>query len=312
MPSDVSPRAGGCESWRSASAVELRYQGIPPVATCHWQWLANILAAQGFADPLDRLGLSWGCKWSGGPVLFGAATWPRLLRELTGTEVTILTFDDPAEARSTEICLSREGLLFIAEIDAFYIPAFNREAEHTVHAVLVVERDRDRVRIVDSTIGPEIMERSADEYEMMRASECRWRAERHKLYVVAGGPTVDPTPRRLLAVVRRDLDATINDSLSVLERYVAWAQETATAVDVCRVAGERFQAARLFDYLVKHGVEEAARPARLLVRLTEDWYLVHMLASHERGAESKLRDRVGRLMGRIVISESEAAAAVLG
>jgi hypothetical protein len=245
-------------------------------------------------------------------VLFGGATWPRLLKELTGAEVTILTFDHPAQARSTEIRLSREGMLFIAEIDGYFMPAPHRQQEHIVHAVLVIERRMERVRIVDATISPQIMERSAEEFELMRTSECRWRAEGHKLYVLASPPSVDPDPETLLAAVRRQLDASFADSLGALERYVGWVEETATSVDVCRAAGERFQAARLFEYLAEQGVAEAAYPAGLLNRLADEWYLVHILASHERSAESKLSDRVRRLMRAMVISESEAAAAVLG
>lgn len=290
----------------------LHYRGVTPIATCHWQWVGNILAARGVRNAWETLGLSWGCRWMGGSVLFGLATWPGLLRELTGAEVSILTFEGAAQARAVELRLSLEGVPFIAEIDAYYIPAEHRESAHVVHAVLVVVRDDDRVRIVDSTISPGIMERTADDYELMRASPCAGRVEGHKLYSVGLSPAVEPEPAAILHAVRSHLEATFPESLRVLERYIEWAEGSEEPVDVCRAAGERYQAARLFEHLAEQKIEAAGRPATLLSRLTNDWYLVHMLASHEHVVDKRARRRIVRLLKRLAADEIELTEAVLG
>jgi hypothetical protein len=257
------------------------------------------------------LGLSWGCRWTGGSVLFGIATWPSLLHAISGTEVAILTFAGPAQARAAELQLGGEGIPFIAEIDAYHIPAINRNREHVVHAVLVVDRDEDRVHIVDSTIGSGVMRRCASEYELMRASPCLGRVEGHKLYSIGWSPTIEPEPDVILQTVRSHLDATFPESQRMLERYIEWAEVSEGPIDVCRAAGERYQAARLFEYLAQQKTE-AARPATLLSQLTNDWYLVHMLALHERLEDNRARRRIVRLLRRLAMNEIELTEAVRG
>lgn len=295
-----------------SASVRLHYRGVTPIATCHWQWVGNILADWGVANAWETLGLSWGCRWMGGSVLFGLATWPALLREISGAEVEIHTFQGPADARSTELRLSHADVPFIAEIDAYHIPAAHRERTHVVHVVLVIERDEKRALIVDSTIGPEVIERSAAEYELMRASPCLGRVEGHKLYAVMRSSRSNPEPAAILHAVRRHLDATFPESLRVLERYIEWVEGSGEPIDVCRAAGERFQATRLFRYLAKQNVVGAARLAMLLDQLTSDWYLVYMLATHERGVHERARRRIVRLLKQLAINEVMVAEAVLG
>jgi len=295
----------------SPNEVPLLYRGVTPIATCHWQWVGNILAARGVQNAWEMLGLSWGCRWMGGSVLFGLATWPSLLRELSGTEVSILTFEGPAQARAAELRLSLEGVPFIAEIDAYYIPAECRERTHVVHAVLVLDRDKDQAQIVDSTIGPGIMECSISEYELMRASPCIGRVEDHKLYAIGSAPTAEPEPAAILHAVRNHLNSTFPQSLRALKLYIEWAEESQGPVDVCRAAGERYQATRLFEYLAKQNIEAARRPATLLEQLTSDWYLVHMLAVEERLVDKRDRRRIVRLLNRLAVNEVKLAEAVL-
>lgn len=291
---------------------ELRYPRITPIATCHWQWVANVLATQGHAEMWERLGLSWGCRWNGGSVLFGTATWPQVLEETFGARVEILTFDDAAAARDRECEISAGGLPFVAEIDSYYIPAEMRRREHTVHAVLALQRDSRHVHLVDSHIGPEVIVRDAGEFEQMRASPCEGRVEGHKLYLVSRPPTTDPAPEELLAAVRRRLAVSRADSQAALTGYIEWAQGSGQPIDVCRAAGERYQAARLFEYLKAAGLPAAERAAAKLSRLSEDWYLVHMLATHTRRDEPSFRDRIVRLLRRLQADEASAADLVLG
>lgn len=293
------------------AVVPLYYHGVTPIATCHWQWVGNILAARGVRNAWEMLGLSWGCRWTGGSVLFGIATWPSLLHAISGTEVAILTFEGPAQARAAELQLGGEGIPFIAEIDAYHIPAIDRNREHVVHAVLVVDRDEDRVHIVDSTIGSGVMRRCSSEYELMRASPCLGRVEGHKLYSIGWSPTIEPEPDVILQTIRSHLDATFPESQRTLERYIEWAEVSEGPIDVCRAAGERYQAARLFEYLAQQKTE-AARPATLLNQLTNDWYLVHMLALHERLGDNRARRRIVRLLRRLAMNEIELAKAVRG
>jgi hypothetical protein len=292
--------------------MKLRYRDDTPIATCHWQWIGNILADGGFDDAWERLGLSWGCRWLGGPVLLGLGTWPAVLRATSGAKVEILTFDDPRAARDTELILGEQGRPYVVEIDAYYVPAAHRARDHVVHAVLVAHRDSDRAAIVDATIGPRPIGFSASDYELMRASDCDGRVEGHKLYVVSRQPSADPAPAAVLDAVRRHLDATFPDSLRTLERYVAWVAAGADPVDVCRAAGERYQAARLFEYLDSRELAEATRPRLLLGHLSRNWYLVYMLATHESGAEARHRQRVVRLLERLIADEAAVAEAVLG
>jgi hypothetical protein len=247
----------------------------------------------------------------GSSVLFGIATWPRLLREICGADVSILTFEGASQARATELRLSSEGVPFIAEIDAYYIPAEHRERTHVVHAVLVIHRDEVRAQIVDSTIGPAIMSRTAAEYELMRVSPCVGRVEGHKLYSVGWSTIIEADPGAILDGVKRHLNATFPESQRLLERYIVWVEASEEPIDVCRAAGERYQAARLFEYLAQQKIETASRPATLLNQLTNDWYLVHMLASNERIIDNRARRRIVRFLRRIATNEIELAEAVL-
>ena len=308
-PANTSQADNG--GWSSADEVVLRYVGLTPIATCHWQWVGNVLAAQGAEDAWETLGLSWGARWAGGSVLFGLMTWPTLLAELRGAAVSIHTFDGPADARDAELELSRRGQAFIAEIDEYHLLAPGRARDHVVHAVLVAERTRSRVRVVDATLGPQVIELSTASWERTRVSPCRGRVESHKLYAVGTEAGTDPAPAAVLDAVRRSHATTHAHSHELLERYVAWAEAGDAPIDVCRAAGERYQAARLYEHLADRGIPAAAHPARLLDRLAGDWYLVHMLTSHERSLEPRARRRILRLLTQLLEDEAAATEAVL-
>jgi hypothetical protein len=291
--------------------VPLLYQGWTPVATCHWQWIANVLAIQGHPGYWERLGLAWGCRWDGGNVLFGCAKWTEVLADLTGIVVSIRTFGNEADAKSHELDLSAAGVPFIAEIDEFFLPTSDAERDHVVHAVLVIRRTADLARLVDAKLGPNVIEFAADEYDLMRAHECRGRVESYKLYVVQRGPSRDPSVAETMASVRSHLESLHPASISAHRDYIDWVRATDADIDVCRAAGERYQATQFFRHLATRDVDDAAQLTERFTQLTDDWYLVHMLATHDRAAEIGTRRRLIRLLERLVESEAAAAEAVL-
>jgi hypothetical protein len=81
-------------------------------------------------------------------------------------------------------------------------------------------------------------------------------------------------------------------------------------IDVCRVAGERYQAARLFRYLADQGIPGMEGIHKQLAELSDDWYLLHLLAAHERGTEPRARQRQLALLDHLRQRESTVAAAV--
>ena len=281
----MSQALGRAASWLAADTIPLRYQGITPIATCHWQWIANVLAADGHGDYWDLLGLSWGCRWRGGGVLFGSMDWPVVLRQAFGATVSIRTFAHADEARDEELSLSARGLPFIAEVDQFYLGPGSRKNGHMVHAVLVAERTSAYARIIDSWAGPEVVLTRAPDYELMRSSECQGRVEPYKIYVILRGPTHEPAPGDLLDIVRQHLKSGQHESREALRYYIEAIQDSGSRIDVCRVAGERYQAALLFRYFAAQGIPSMESVHRLLAELSDDWYLLHLLARHERGME---------------------------
>jgi hypothetical protein len=307
----VNHAARPIPSWKSTNNVPLRYEGITPIATCHWQWVANVLAANGYGDYWDRLGLAWGCRWRGSGVLFGAMDWPVPFRQAFGAFVSIRTFPRAGEARDDELSLSACGLPFIAEVDQFFLGPQGQQNGHVVHAVLVTERTPDHARIVDSWAGPDVTLTSAADYELMRASSCEGRVEPYKLYVILQGPTRDLDPEELLGVVRQRLKCGQQESQCALRSYIDAMRDSDGRIDVCRVAGERYQAARLFQYFATEGIPGMGGIAQQLAELRDDWYLLHVLASHERGMEARVRARQLRLLDNLMLRETVVVEAVL-
>jgi hypothetical protein len=298
-------------TWLGADTVPLRYRGVTPIATCHWQWIANVLSADGHGDYWDQLGLAWGCRWHGSGVLFGSMDWPLPLRQAFGAVVAIRAFSNANEARQEELSLSARGLPFIAEVDQFFLGPEGRKNGHVVHAVLVTERTQFHARIVDSWTGPDVMLMDVADYELMRESECEGRVETYKLYVILRGPTRDPGPEELLGIVRQHLQSHQQESQRALRRYTDAMRDSDSRIDVCRVAGERYQTARLFRYLAAAGVTGMEDLHQRLAELSDDWYLLHLLASHERGMEPRARTRQLRLLNLLGQREAAVVKAVL-
>jgi hypothetical protein len=298
--------AGAAVNWSGRTALDLPYRGTTPIATCHWQWIANVLAADGFPSAWEHMGLSWGCRQIGS-VLFGLASWPALLREVCGAEVEIRTYERPQAARDDELSFSARGRPFIAEVDSHFLTEADATFGHEVHAVLVVERGAGHVRLVDDRVGPTIWTYPSPRYEQMRASPCEWRAEPHKLYVVQGPATRRPVPSDVFELMRNVVRQTSERSVEVLRDYVDAVVRSEVRADVCRAAGERFQAARTLEHLSAAGVDAAERPAELLHALSNDWYLAHMLATYPHGERERIRARLVELMRKLTDAEIEAA-----
>jgi len=308
---DSTKSLPGMKGLAGASSIELAYSGVPPIATCHWQWVGNILAARGFDRFWEKLGLSWGFRWRGGSPLFGSGRWPEVLREVTGITVEIRTFDELDDALEAEWEYFDRGAGVVVEVDEYFLPDYLVPDQHVVHAVLVIDRSADAVHIVDSQIGTQIREFSAADYSAMRSSPCEGRVESHKLYAVVSGPTRNFAPSDLLDGVRSSLRTSYRASLDVLGEYLRFARETNAQVDVCRAAGERFQAARLFEYLASEGVVEAHLWAEQFTALSDRWYLIHMLSTHERANEGKNRRRILQMLEQLAADDSEATEAVI-
>jgi hypothetical protein len=298
-------------SWPAMDEFPLRYEGITPIATCHWQWIANSLAASGYGEYWERLGLAWGCRWPGSGVLFGSADWTVVLHRAFGADVDVLTFPQAADARAEELSMSAAGLPFVVEVDEFYLPPGSADPAHIVHAMLVLERAPHYVRLVDSRTSAQVVLMDASSYELMRSSACQGRVQPHKLYVIRQGPSADPTPAELLHEVRQHLARGQQQSQQALRRYIADMRQSDDPIDVCRVAGERYQAALLFGYFAVAGLPKMADIQAQLSGLSDAWYLVHMLASHPRGRESRARERQLRLLERLELTETATVEAIL-
>jgi hypothetical protein len=298
-------------SWQDMDEFPLRYMGITPIATCHWQWIANILAASGYGEYWERLGLAWGCRWPGSGVLFGSADWPVVAHQAFGADVDVLTFPEAADARAEELSLTAAGLPFVVEVDEFYLPPGSADPGHIVHAVLVLERTPGYVRLVDSRVSARVVQMDASRYQRMRSSACWGRVQPHKLYVIRQGPSADPTPAELLAEVRQHLARGQQQSQQALRRYIADMRQSGDPIDVCRVAGERYQAALLFGYFAEAGLPRMTDIQAQLSGLSDTWYLVHMLASHQRGREPRSRERQLRLLERLELTEAAIVEAIL-
>lgn len=277
--------------------------GAVPIASCHFMLVADLLARRGCPGFEERLGLAWGCQFLGSGVLFGSMTWNAVLAEVSGATVSIERFVDQAAARAREIDLSAQGLSFAVEVDEFYLPGYPT-SRHVVHAINVLERSADRVRFVDPQVSPTVHEIGADEFDRMRAEPCAGRVEPFKLYALTGLPLVEPTADTIVTAVRNHLQDLHPRSMTALAQFAQWAAVSDEPIDTCRVAGERFQAAKLFRFLGREGVDGADAIGERLASLADEWYIVHMLGTNAR-LDSRRRDRVVRLLTRLADAESD-------
>jgi hypothetical protein len=287
-----------------------RRPDAPPIATCHWQLLADLLSRRGRPGFTDKLGLAWGCRFPAPGVLFGAMAWNSVLAELTGAVVSIERFADQSACREREIALSAQQMPFVAEVDEFYLPGHASPRQHVVHAVSVLERTRQYARVVDLRVGAEVVDLAAIDFDRMREAPCNGRVEPRKLYALTTLPDREPTPTAILSGVRDGLRALHPRSMQQLDHFIQWAGDCDQPIDVCRSAGERFQAARLLRCLAGERVAGAEQIGDLLQCLTDDWYLVHILGTQPQ-LDGRRRERAVRLLKRVARAEVDLAELML-
>lgn len=280
-----------------------RHTGFVPIATCHWQSLSNILAEAGFADAERSLCPSWGVRWPGGGVLFGAGRWRRQVAVLFDVRIDERCFEQLAECERFELSLSAAGVPFVVEVDAFYLASQYRDVAHVVHTVVVVARRADSAVIIDTTNNPVPATVPIDEYLRMRGSPCDGRLEPYKLYTCEPARYRTPPPAEILRAIGRERMAYGAADLEQLYAFVDWYARGTEPINVCRTAAERHGAAALFDVLAARRVEGAAEMAQMLHALAEDWYMVHMLTVHPKADGPSHRGRVLRFLHRLADAE---------
>jgi len=291
--------------------MSLAYQGVPPVASCHWQWIGNILAERGFDGYYEKLGLSWGFRWFGSGPLFGSARWPVILGRATGALIEIRTFENVGAAIVAEESYFSRNVDVVVEVDEFYLTGYEVPDRHVVHAVYIVNRPPKGVCYVDSQIGPVVRFVGSDVYSAMRSSPCTGRVEPYKLYAIVSDPQRDPTPTEWFDAAREDLAIQYAPSLKVAHDYLRAVQADDAEVDVCRAAGERYQAAKFFGFLAAQSFPNAARFQELMSRLSDQWYLLHTLSSHPRAEEPRNRVRLAQMLEAVIAADANTTEVLL-
>lgn len=266
--------------------VEPLYSGFVPLASCHWQGLANLLESQGLARARQKVCLTWGFSWDGpGGPLGHSGRWLRLFDKVFDAAVAREEFDSWQQAEQRERALAAAGLPFVAEIDAWEVPSEHHLRRHVAHTVLVLERGANEVVVLDTMNLPEPRIYSLAQYSRMRTDPC---VDRLHLYSSTRRPRRDPPPELVLAEAASDLHANRGDDMASLDGYIAWAEAEAEPLDVCRVGAERLQLAATFALLAER--ESALLEiSRGLASLSKRWYLVHTLAEQQGGHEGRPR-----------------------
>ncbi len=278
------------------TAVAPVYTGQTPIATCHWQSLANIFLAQGLSEAWLKLGLSWGCRWDSREILFGSGRWRALAQEIFGLRIDDHFFPDRETAERFERDLSERSLPFVAEIDAFYVPCPYENSQHVVHTVIVLERSGRHASLLDTTNTPRVVEYTIERYLAMREAPCAGRLDQRRLYASWGPPRKDPSPSQIAELILEDLRTQHGRTSRCFEEFICWIEATRRPINVCRAAAERFQARLTFAWLADAGVTGAAQVAALLQDISDQFYMVHVLAAHPSSGEERPRRRIARLV----------------
>ena len=277
------------------------YTGFQPLAACHWQGVANILAWQGMVDADRKVCPSWGFSWDGrSAVLRRGDRWIATLNETHDLAVERMDFATADEADAAELRLAERELPFVAEIDAFEVRSDYAGREHVAHTVVVLDRRPDRATILDTMNHPEPVVVDAERYRRMRTHPC---VDAHHLYVSPHPPRREATTEQIAAAFARSLERHWRADLAGLDAYRARLASSGAMADVARVGGERLYLARLFGLLGELDAALADAAAAFL-SLSRRWYLAHNLAvsalpvPDERSREERVRRLVGDLQAR--------------
>lgn len=280
------------------------YRGFAPIATCHWQCIANIFALYGLSDAEIWMSPAWGIRWPGGGTLYGGGRWRAMLKALLGATVRERTAPGRAAAADIERQAAGAGRLYVPEVDAWFLPSPYQQTEHVVHTVVVTALTGDDVTIIDPMNNPVPVVIPLSLYLRMREHPAAGRLEPFKLYIPEPGSYRDVDPADAAARVRQEVAAQAARSVRDLTAFIDWIAGTDEPADVCRVAGERHQAAIFFDALAGRGVEAAKESATQMSKLRDDWYLLHMLTTHEKAGEARMRRRLHRMLGDVLAAET--------
>ncbi|GLY02720.1 MULTISPECIES: hypothetical protein [Actinoplanes] len=281
------------------------HTGDTPIATCHWQGIANIVAASGMPDAERMMCPSWGARWKGDGVLYGGGRWPILVADLFAVRVGQYSFAASSDSDRCEQNELAAGRPVVAEIDAYFVPSPYHRTEHVVHTVVVLSRSPVGATILDTTNNPVPVTVAPADYRLMRDHPCVGRVEPRKIYTVDHGTPRMPTPVQVLTAVSRDMAAQADADLRHLAVFLDWAEHTSDPVNVCRVAAERHAAARLFEALADAGVEAAVPVSAALRDLAQQWYTTHVLTTHPRAGEFRHRQRTLRLLRALTERERD-------
>lgn len=280
------------------------YRGFAPIATCHWQCIANIFALYGLPDAEIWMSPAWGIRWPGGSTLYGSGGWRDMLRTLLGATVHEYTALSCAEAADIEQRAAGAGRMYVPEVDAWFLSSPYAGTEHVVHTVVVTALTDDGVTIIDPMNNPVPVDVPLSRYRQMREHPAAGRLESLKLYIPEPGPYRDIDPADAATLVRDQVAAQATRSLRDLAAFIGWLAGTDEPADVCRVAGERHQAAIFLDALAGRGVDAAKESATLMSKLRDDWYMLHMLTTHEKAGQARMRRRLQRMLGDLLAAET--------
>jgi hypothetical protein len=272
--------------------VEPRYTGFVPLATCHLQAIANLLEAQGLPDARRRVGLAWGCRWSGRDgILDNSGRWIAGVNAAYGLDVARVEFATWAEAVAYEERLFAAGLPFVAQVDAYELPSDYQHREHVHHTVIVLSRSNAHVEILDTANNPVPVRYRRAHYERMRTGPP---IERHHLYVSRRPPqrTDNGGARTQL---RTAIERHRHGDGARLDEYIAWAASHDASLDVCRVAAERMYAASAIERLAAQDGRLTAL-AEQAAAISERWYLLHTIGLHAPASRRSQRERLLRLL----------------
>ncbi|MEV8637655.1 hypothetical protein AB0395_39025 [Streptosporangium sp. NPDC051023] len=288
----------------SGMGVAAVHTGFQPLATCHWQGVANILEAQGLAGADRKVCPSWGFSWDGNStVLRRGDRWIETLNATHELDVRRMDFATWDEAEAAELSIAERKLAFVAEIDAFEVHSEYAGREHVAHTVVVLDRRPDAATILDTMNRPEPVVVSGEHYRRMRTHPC---VEAHHLYVSSHPPRREATLEEIAATFARSLGRHWADDLARFDAYRAWLGENGEMADVTRVGGERLYLAGLFTLLGE--LDEAfGDAAPSFLSLSRRWYLTHGLAiSAVPVAGGRSREaRVRRLLTDLRARETE-------
>lgn len=280
------------------------YRGFAPIATCHWQCIANIFALYDLPDAEIWMCPAWGIRWPGGGTLYGSGGWRDMLKALLDATVREHTAASRAEASDIETQAASAGRMYVPEVDAWFLPSPYAGTEHIVHTVVVASLTSDDVTIIDPMNNPAPAIIPLSHYWQMREHSAAGRLEPFKLYIPEPGPYRGVEPANAATLARQEIAAQATRSIRDLAAFINWLAGTDEPTDVCRVAGERHQAAIFFDALADRGVDAAKESATLMSKLRDDWYLLHLLTTHEKADQARMRRRLRRMLGDLLAAET--------